>query len=368
MNKPRVLLTGASGSMGHEAFLELRRRRERYHVKVLLRPSKANKKMFSRYLGNANQDWLEVVWGDLNESSDVERAVDGVDFVLHPAAIIPPAADHHPEAARSVNVGGTRKLLDAIARQPSGNERIAFVNVGTVAQYGHRLPPIETIRVGDPMRPNSFDYYAVTKCAAERLVAESDLARWVSIRQTFIVFPNLLTLLDPILFHQPLEQRIEFITSRDAGYGLVQCLETRDDFWGHFYNMSGGPECRVIYKDFIDRLFRIFGLGDYRKIFDRNWFALYGAHCGYFEDSPLLDNHLGHFRSSYQDYCESVEREAAAWMRWGARLAPVPLLRVLARRMAEPLHWIEQGDEARIRAFFGSRENWSRISGWQETP
>ena len=264
-----------------------------------------------------------------------------------------------------MNLEGTRHLLDAITRQPDGRERIGFVNVSTVASYGHRLPPIETIRVGDPIRPNPFDYYAVTKAAAERLVAESGLKRWASLRQTFIVFPNLLTLLDPILFLQPLEQRMEFITSRDAGYGLVQCVEAREDFWGDFYNMSGGPECRTVFHEFLDRIFRIFNVGDYREIFERNWFALHGAHVGYFEDSHVLNEHLGHFRDDYQDYCESVEREAAAWMKWGGRLAPNFLRRVLARTLAEPLRWVKNNDEEKLKAFFGSREAWEAIPDWE---
>ena len=33
--RPRVLLTGASGSMGFEAFLELRRRSDRYDTRLL---------------------------------------------------------------------------------------------------------------------------------------------------------------------------------------------------------------------------------------------------------------------------------------------------------------------------------------------
>lgn len=365
MNEKCVLLTGASGSMGHEAFLELRRRKDRYRTRLLLRPSKANKKLFAPYLNEEDSRWLDIVWGDLTNPEDVERSVEGIDFVLHPAAVIPPYADHHPEAARAVNLEGTRHLLEAVARQPDGADRIGFVNVSTVASYGHRLPPIETIRVGDPIRPNPFDYYALTKAAAERLVAESGLKRWVSLRQTFIVFPNLLTLLDPILFLQPLEQRMEFITSRDAGYGLVQCLETGDDFWGDFYNMSGGPQCRTVFHEFLDRIFRIFNVGDYRKIFERNWFALHGAHVGYFEDSHELDAHLGHFRDSYEDYCESVEREAAAWMKWGGRIAPTFLLRILARTLAEPLRWVKNNDEEKLNAFFGSRENWEAIPGWE---
>ena len=366
MRKPRVLLTGASGSMGHEAFLELRRRSERYDVKLLLRPSRTNKKLFSPY---AREPWLEIVWGDLTEARDVVRAVEGVDFVLHPAAMISPAADRDPQMARRINVGGMRNLLDAVHAEPGGAERIAFVSIGSVAQYGDRLPPIEMINVGDPLKPSVFDHYALTKCAAESMLIESGLARWASLRQTFIAIPGLLGLLDPIIFHQPLEQRIELITSRDAGYGLVQSLEAPDDFWCRIYNMSGGPSCRVTYTELMDRLFRVLGLGDFRRIFDRNWFALRNFHCGYFEDGWVLDEYLGHFRDSFEDYCGLVERAAPAWATWGSRIAPKPLVRLIARRVAEPLHWIEQDDRPHIEAFFGSREAWERIpASWDEKP
>ena len=133
MNEKCVLLTGASGSMGHEAFLELRRRKDRYRTRLLLRPSKANKKLFAPYLNEEDSRWLDIVWGDLTNPEDVERSVEGIDFVLHPAAVIPPYADHHPEAARAVNLEGTRHLLEAVARQPDGADRIGFVNVSTVA-------------------------------------------------------------------------------------------------------------------------------------------------------------------------------------------------------------------------------------------
>ncbi len=363
MTKTRVLLTGASGSMGHQAFLELRRRAPKYDVKLLVRPSRVNKKMFAPYGG---ESWLDVVWGDLRNATDVDRAVDGVDVVLHPASMISPAADRDRQTAYATNVGGMRNLLDAVHKQPGGAERIRFVAIGSIAQYGDRLPPIEMINVGDPLKPSLFDYYALTKCEAEKMMIESGLKYWASMRQTFIVFPNLLSLLDPILFHQPINQHIEFITSRDAGYGLVQCLETGEDFWGRVYNMAGGPECRTTYIDFLDRMLHIFGLGDTRQVFERNWFALKNFHCGYYEDSWVLNEHLGHFRDSMDDYLKMVDKEAAAWMKWGGKLAPKPLLKVLARRLAEPLQWIRQNDEPRIKAFFGSRAAWEQIPGWDE--
>jgi nucleoside-diphosphate-sugar epimerase len=360
---PRVLLTGASGSMGHEAFLELMRRQDRYQTRLILRPSKKNKDMFAPFTGEPG---LEIVWGDLTEPGDVARAVSGVDYVLHPAALISPAADRDPQAARRANVGGTKNLLDAIRAEPGGAERIGFVNVGSVAQYGDRLPPIEMIRVGDPLKPSVHDYYALTKCEAERLVVESGLARWASLRQTFIAITDLMSLLDPIMFHQPLDQCLEFITARDAGYGLVQCLEAPDEFWGRIYNMSGGPSCRATYEEFIARQLEIHGLGDYKRVFEPNFFATRNFHCGYFADSHELDKYLGHFRDTKEDYFAAVEAEVAPWVRWASRLSPKPVVKALARWYSDPLRWIREDNQPYIQAFLGSREEWERIPGWDE--
>ena len=62
MTKKKVLLTGASGSMGGEAFNELIRRKDKYDIVLFLKPSRKNKKGFSRY---ENLDGISIKWGDL---------------------------------------------------------------------------------------------------------------------------------------------------------------------------------------------------------------------------------------------------------------------------------------------------------------
>ena len=361
MVKRRVLLTGASGSMGKEAFLELMRRTDRVKTRLLLRPSRVNKKQFARYDG---RDGVEIIWGDLTNPADVNRAVDGVDVVMHPAALISPAADRNPSLAYKINVGGTQNIISAIKCQPDGINNIALVYVGSVAQYGDRLPPHEWINVGDPLKPSVHDYYALTKMEAETAVIESGLKYWVSLRQTYIAIPNTLSLMDPIMFHQPLDQRIELITDRDAGYGLVQTLEVPDEFWGRVYNMSGGPNCRVMYADYMDRVFSTLGLGSYKKIFERNWFALKNFHCGYYQDSDDLHEHLGHFRDGLEDHLTQLDAAFPKWMKSGGALCPKPLIKAYMKRMAEPLHWIQQGKTSHIEAFYGSREAFEAIPGW----
>ena len=255
MTKKRVLLTGASGSMGSEAFKELLRRKDKYDIVVILRPSKKNKEMFAKWEAEPG---VRIVWGDLCEFKDVQEAMKGVEHVLHPAAFISPEADMNPVQAKKLNHGGMLNLIEAVKREPDGVNRIKFTSIGSVAEIGDRLPPIHMVRVGDPLKPSVGDFYATTKMAAERALIESGLKYWVSIRQTYIATAQ--SKMEPIMFHQPLNTHIELVTGEDAGYGLVQTLETPEDFWCRVYNMGGGPACRVVFLDYLSNMLKMPGL------------------------------------------------------------------------------------------------------------
>jgi len=360
--KKKILLTGASGSMGGEAFKELLRRKDKYDTVILLRPSKKKKKALAKYEG---QEGLKIIWGDLCNPDDVWQAVDGVDHVLHPASLIAPEADDKPALCKQINCHGTENIIAAIKKQPDNGNNIRLVYIASVAEYGDRLPPIHMVKVGDPLKPSVGDYYAATKIAAEKAVIESGLKYWAVMRQTYIAIPNALSLMDPIMFHQPVETHIELITSQDAGYGLVQTIETPEDFYGRVYNMGGGPSCRVVFKDYLDRMMKLFGLGDFRQFMDLNWFATRNFHCCWYEDSYVLNEYLGHWRQSIEDHYRQVEGNIPWYLKYGARIAPPFVVKAVMKRMAEPLHWIKKNDVEKIKAFFGSRQAWDRIPDWK---
>ena len=96
MTKKTVFITGVTGSMGGAGLNELLRRRDRFDLVTLVRPSAVNKKKLRKLL---REPGLRVVWGDLTCYEDVLACVSGADIVLHPAAMIAPAADHDPQAA-----------------------------------------------------------------------------------------------------------------------------------------------------------------------------------------------------------------------------------------------------------------------------
>jgi hypothetical protein len=128
--KEKVLLLGASGSMGFEAFnmlwaLRNERGAKKYDIVLLLRPSKKNKQQFAPFglecglasipgTGCVEGEGLRIVWGDATVYSDVLEAVRGVDWVLSPMAFIAPAADHNPDMSKAVNTVAVQHVIKAI--------------------------------------------------------------------------------------------------------------------------------------------------------------------------------------------------------------------------------------------------------------
>ena len=124
--------------MGWQAFLELWRRRDRYDIVVLARPSEKNRRLFAPHMrqagvppdvrrGRAEGRGLTVVWGDATEHHDLRLALAGADWVLDAMAFISPQADYHPEMARAVNTEAIKSIVRAIEAQPGGAERIRLI-------------------------------------------------------------------------------------------------------------------------------------------------------------------------------------------------------------------------------------------------
>lgn len=394
--KEKVLLLGASGSMGFAAFKELWNRKNengerKYDIVLLLRPSEKNKKMFKKYeitngikpiKGNGVSEdahnSFKIVWGDATVYDDVAESVRGVDWVLCPMAFISPEADRHPEQAKAVNTTAIEYIVKAIEEEPNGVEHIRFVYTGTVAATGDRLPPIHHGRVGDPLKPSIFDFYATTKIRGEWAVLESKIKHWASLRQTFIMIPDVLSLQDPIMFHQPINSYMENNTMQDAGRGLVNCLDIPDDsdFWRRVYNMGGGPSCRIIFLDFMKIAYDLLGM-DYRNVMERKWFAIRNFHMQFFDDSWVLNEYIHNWGDSMDNYKEMMRLGLPNSLKAIATMCKVfPLfrsiveqvtykkLKALAERPDGTLGWYNSKNDMRISAFYGSFEKFEQIPDW----
>jgi len=353
-------MTGAAGHMGLEA-VKLFAENRNIHLKLLILPNKSERKRMKPYYNYAN---VEILEGDLRNIDDVRKGVNGADYVYHLGALIPPAADHFPELSEKINLGGTLNIIKAIKEQdnPDG---IKLIYIATVASMGNRPAPIHWGRTGDPIRVGYFDAYAVSKVKAERAVIESGLKYWVSLRQSGMLHRDMLRIIDPIIFHQPLDNHIEWSTAEDSGWALynICSIDLPDEFWRNMYNIGSGPEFRETFYDFTKTLFAQIGVSDIHKFFKPRDFTTRNFHCVWYSDSEKLNNWLNFRKSTYAGYLKSLNIPGYFHF---LRFIPGGIVRKvifepLSRKAEGTRNWIENNVVEKIKAFWGSRENWEKI-------
>lgn len=366
--KKTIFLTGSTGNMGKEGLKQLFDRRDKFNINLLVLPSKKDRELIAPY---ENTDGIKIVYGDLTNYDDVLSCVEGADYVLHVGGMVSPAADYFPEKTTQVNIGAVKNIIKAIKAQPNP-DNIKFVYIGTVAETGDRNPPIHWGRTGDPIKISVYDNYALSKTIAEREVIESGLKYWVSLRQTGVLYPEMLNNLDPIMFHEPLNGVFEWITAKDSGVLLANACEDNvaDEFWCRIYNIGGGKKYRTVNWEFMQMTFQALGIKDMKKVLDPRWSAIRNFHGQWYSDSDELEKYL-HFRSeSVVDFVEEMKRKTPFSAKL-AKFAPSWIIKnfvfkPVANKPFGTLYWLKHNDKNRISSFFGSREKWDAIPNWDK--
>lgn len=362
-----VFLTGATGHMGWAGFQELYKRKNRFNITLLARPSKKNRKLLAPY---ANDPSVKIVWGDLMNYNDVLEGVSGADYVLHVGGMVSPQADYYPEKTLEVNVKAAEHVVQAILEQPD-KDNIRAVYIGSVAQCGDRLSPVHWGRTGDPVYASSYDKYSVSKCIAEKIFSDSGLKRWVSLRQSGILYPAIMKNIDPIVFHVPIRGVLEWATIEDSGRLLANVCgdDVPEEFWNRFYNIGSGEQYRLTNYDFESRLLSALGL-DIEKVFEPQWFATRNFHGMWYLDSDVLENYL-HFRENVpvDDYFRRLV-SSLPWYYSLARFVPSALVKKFMKPLTEvrdlgSQYWIKH-DPDRVKAFYGSMEEYLGIRSWDQ--
>lgn len=366
INMKTIFLTGATGNMGKEGMKQLLSRKDRFKITILVLPSEKHKEIVQEWDANPS---IKVVFGDLTNYDDVLKCVSDTQYVLHVGGMVSPMADYHPELTNRVNIGSVKNIIKAIQAQPNKDE-VKLVYIGTVAETGDRNSPIHWGRTGDPLKISIYDNYARTKAIAEREVIESGLKYWVSLRQTGVLYFDLLKTLDPIMFHEPLNGVFEWVTAKDSGTLLANVCEDDipDEFWCRIYNIGGGEKYRAMNWEFMQMTSGLAGVDDIRKVWEPNWFATQNFHGQWYSDSDELEKYLKFRSGSLKEFVQEMKINAPKSSKI-ARFLPSWFLKNYvfkkeAKRAHGTLHWIEKNDQNRISAFFGSIEKWKAIPDW----
>ncbi|MBS1492842.1 MAG: SDR family oxidoreductase [Bacteroidetes bacterium] len=150
----KFLVTGGAGFIGSNIVGELLKRN--YEVRVLDNFSTGKRENLTSY-GND----IELIEGDIRSYHIVKDAVQGIDVILHQAALPSvPRSINDPITSNEVNVTGTLNILEAARK--NNVQKIVFASSSSVYGDNPKLPKDES------MIPNPLSPYAVSKLSGEK--------------------------------------------------------------------------------------------------------------------------------------------------------------------------------------------------------
>ena len=235
----RVLITGGAGSVGRELTSALVRKGDQ--VRAFDLP-------ICDFSALEGLEGVEIVKGDITDVDTVRAAVQGMDIVLHLAALLPPVSERNREKTFAVNVGGTRNLVEAI-KGGGGQSRIIFST--SVATYGNTMAEEPPVRVNHPQ--SAIDIYGESKIEGERLILASRVP-YTILRISGIVIPALLDPPDPWPFVR--DQRMEFINRTDVIKALLASVQ-REEATNKILNIAGGESWQMLGHEYVEKIFRL---------------------------------------------------------------------------------------------------------------
>lgn len=153
----KVLVTGINGLLGSHVAEQLQN--SGFIIRALVR-----KESDLRSIANIN---LELIYGQITKKTDIENAVQGVDYVIHVAAL---TSQHSSsiDSYRSVNIESTRFILKACDKWKI--RKMIFISTANCFGNGTKITP------GNEEKPfllwlkNSG--YAYSKFLAQKMVLE----------------------------------------------------------------------------------------------------------------------------------------------------------------------------------------------------
>lgn len=125
LDNKTILITGGTGSFGNH-FVDYVLKR--YRPKKIIIYSRDEFKQFN--MSNKYREYSDIFrffLGDVRDKERLKRALNGVDYVIHAAALKQvPACEYNPIEAVKTNVNGAMNIVDAVLDSPSVKKVVAL--------------------------------------------------------------------------------------------------------------------------------------------------------------------------------------------------------------------------------------------------
>ncbi len=144
MNNSSILLTGGTGSFGNK-FVEMTLKK--FNPKKIIIYSRDEMKQW-HMSKKFNDKRLRFFLGDIRDKDRLSRAADGVDFIIHAAALkIVPTAEYNPFESVKTNIIGAMNIIDI-----------------AIDKKIKKIISLSTDKACDPI-----NFYGATKLASDKL-------------------------------------------------------------------------------------------------------------------------------------------------------------------------------------------------------
>ena len=256
------LVTGGAGFIGSNIVEELLRRNQK--VRILDNFSTGKRENITRVKeileseNINNLEKLEVVEGDIRSYHIVREAIEGVDFILHQAALPSvPRSVKDPLTSNEVNVVGTLNILNAAKEIKV--KRIVYASSSSV--YGD----LEVLPKTEDMLPKPLSPYAVSKLAAEKYCQvftnlyglETIVLRYFNVfgprqdpnSQYSAVIPKFIKIIkegkSPTVFGDGEQSRDFTYVSNVVDANLLACKKNTEELSGEVFNAAFGKRITI---------------------------------------------------------------------------------------------------------------------------
>lgn len=364
----RVTIYGASGNMGIPALKEILPLDFVDKVTVLYHSDKCKKRIHKKI--KKYKDKLIYIKGSVASKDVIKKTLEGSNIVINLAAVIPPLSDKKPTQAIEANQLGPQVICEAISEIKENQPKL--IHISTMAIYGNRDYKHIYGEVGDPLLPSPFDIYAITKMRGELEVLESDVENYAILRQTAILYDELMmkNISDGLMFHTCFNAPLEWVTAEDSAILLRNILIkehkkelNQSNFWKKVFNIGGPKENRLTGYETLSKGFGIIGAST-KQFFKPNYNATKNFHGEFFADNYRLEELFHYEKTTVDDFWHHVLKKN--WYFVFGRIVPKVLLRKmiidpLLKDSNAPYYWYKHNDEAKLIAYFGSKENFENI-------
>jgi UDP-N-acetylglucosamine 4,6-dehydratase len=232
MENSQVLVTGGTGSFGHEFVANTLLRYNPSKLVIFSRDEMKQWEMAKLFQGD---DRVRFFIGDVRDRNRLYRALDGIDIVVHAAATkIVPTAEYNPFEAVKTNIQGAMNVIDAC------------IDKGV-----QRVVALSTDKASSPI-----NLYGATKLVSDKLfIAGNSYSGNSGTKFSVVRYGNVMGSRGSVIpyFINQAESGVITVTDERMTRFMISLTEAVDLVWHAVEDMKGGeiyvkkiPSMRVI--------------------------------------------------------------------------------------------------------------------------